>query len=63
MIQKIVEQIQNNQRFLVVAHENPDGDAIGSTLGLANALRGMGKDVVALNVDPVPAVMSFLPVQ
>ena len=61
MIQKIVEQIQNNQRFLVVAHENPDGDAIGSTLGLANALRGMGKDVVALNVDPVPAVMSFLP--
>lgn len=61
MIQKIVEQIVNNQRFLVVAHENPDGDAIGSTLGLAAALREMGKDVVALNVDPVPDIMRFLP--
>ncbi|MDX2493526.1 MAG: bifunctional oligoribonuclease/PAP phosphatase NrnA, partial [Desulfuromusa sp.] len=49
------------QRFLVVAHENPDGDAIGSTLGLALALRDMGKDVVAYNVDGVPEVMRFLP--
>ena len=61
MIQQIVEKITNNQRFLVVAHENPDGDAIGSTLGLANALREMGKEVVALNVDPVPEIMRFLP--
>ncbi|HEY5673249.1 MAG TPA: bifunctional oligoribonuclease/PAP phosphatase NrnA [Malonomonas sp.] len=61
MIQEIVEKIKNSQRFLVVAHENPDGDAIGSTLGLANALREMGKDVVALNVDSVPEIMRFLP--
>ncbi len=61
IIQQIVEQIENNQRFLVVAHENPDGDAIGSTLGLALALRDMGKDVVAYNIDGVPEVMRFLP--
>jgi len=61
MIKQIVEQIETNQSFLVVAHENPDGDAIGSTLGLANALREMGKDVVALNVDGVPQIMQFLP--
>jgi phosphoesterase RecJ-like protein len=61
MIQQIVEQIENNQRFLVVSHENPDGDAIGSTLGLASALRKMGKQVVALNVDGIPQVMRFLP--
>lgn len=61
MIPQIVEQIKNNQSFLVVAHENPDGDAIGSTLGLANALREMGKEVVALNVDGVPQIMQFLP--
>ncbi|MDX2493881.1 MAG: DHH family phosphoesterase, partial [Desulfuromusa sp.] len=61
IIQQIIEQIENNQRFLVVAHENPDGDAIGSTLGLALALRDMGKDVVAYNVDGVPEVMRFLP--
>lgn len=61
MIQKIVEQIKTGQRFLVVAHENPDGDAIGSTLGLANALREMGKQVVAFNVDQVPEILRFLP--
>jgi len=61
IIQQIVEQIENNQHFLVVAHENPDGDAIGSTLGLALALRDMGKDVVAYNVDGIPEVMRFLP--
>ena len=33
ILQQILQQIQNNRSFLVVAHENPDGDAIGSTLG------------------------------
>ncbi len=61
VVQQIIEQIKNNQRFLVVAHENPDGDAIGSTLGLALALRDMGKDVVAYNVDNIPEIMQFLP--
>jgi len=57
VLNQIVEQIRKNQRFLVVAHENPDGDAIGSTLGLALALRDMGKDVVAYNVDGIPEIM------
>ncbi len=61
IIQQIIDEINRNQTFLVVAHENPDGDAIGSTLGLALALRDMGKDVVAYNVDGIPAVMQFLP--
>ena len=61
IIQQIIEKIEKNQSFLVVAHENPDGDAIGSTLGLALALRDMGKDVVAYNVDGVPEIMRFLP--
>ena len=61
IVQQIIEKINNNQRFLVVAHENPDGDAIGSTLALALSLRDMGKDVVAYNADAVPDVMRFLP--
>ncbi|MEE4254370.1 MAG: bifunctional oligoribonuclease/PAP phosphatase NrnA [Desulfuromusa sp.] len=61
IVQQIIETINSNQTFLVVAHENPDGDAIGSTLGLALALRDMGKDVIAYNVDAVPEVMDFLP--
>lgn len=61
ILQKIHQQIRNNHSFLVVAHENPDGDAIGSTLGLALALKNMGKDVVAFNIDGVPDIMGFIP--
>ena len=61
VVQQIIEQINNNQSFLVVAHENPDGDAIGSTLGLALALRSLGKDVIAYNIDAIPEIMGFLP--
>lgn len=61
ILQQIVDCINSHQTFLVVAHENPDGDAIGSTMALALALREMGKDATAYNSDPVPAAMSYLP--
>lgn len=61
MIPQILELIDSGQSFLVVAHENPDGDAIGSTLGLTLALRDMGKEAVAFNVDGIPDLMRFLP--
>jgi phosphoesterase RecJ-like protein len=61
ILQQIAELIKNNDTFLVLAHEGPDGDAIGSTLGLAQALLENGKDVVAYNVDGLPQSMCFLP--
>ncbi len=40
--------LQNHQGPIVVlAHENPDGDALGSVLGLSRALRAIGKSVIA----------------
>lgn len=57
----ILREIEQGQRFLVAAHEGPDGDAIASTLALTHALRALGKEVVAYNVDPVPDVLTFLP--
>lgn len=59
-VQQIIKLINDKQSFLVVAHENPDGDAIGSTLGLCLALREMGKNAVAYNVDTVPEAMCYL---
>jgi phosphoesterase RecJ-like protein len=47
--------------FLIACHENPEGDAIGSELALALALRKMGKIATVLNADPVPANLLFLP--
>jgi phosphoesterase RecJ-like protein len=48
-------------RFLIACHENPEGDAIGSELALALALRRMGKKATVLNADPVPGNLLFLP--
>lgn len=49
------------QRIVVITHVGPDGDAIGSMLGLAHALRREGKDVVAAVDEGVPGELMFLP--
>lgn len=49
------------QRILLVTHVSPDGDAIGSLLGLTNALRSMGKVVDAAVDGGVPDFLEFLP--
>jgi phosphoesterase RecJ-like protein len=61
IIEKILSILRDKQLILVASHENPDGDAIASTLALANALREIGKDVVAYNRDGVPNDYRFLP--
>lgn len=47
--------------FLVTSHVDPDGDAVGSCLGLYHALRGMEKDVIVALESPLPANLRFLP--
>lgn len=61
MTEAILKIIKQGSRFLVASHENPDGDAIGSTLALVNALRQAGKEVVAYNRDHIPDDFQFLP--
>ncbi|HHD11256.1 MAG TPA: bifunctional oligoribonuclease/PAP phosphatase NrnA, partial [Deltaproteobacteria bacterium] len=56
-----IEEIKKGRRFLVISHVNPEGDAVGSLLGLALALKEAGKDVVPYLEDPVPEVLRFLP--
>ncbi|WP_291428619.1 bifunctional oligoribonuclease/PAP phosphatase NrnA [Deinococcus sp.] len=45
--------------FVILSHENPDGDALGSVLGLTRALRSLGRDVTAPMT--VPRYLKFLP--
>jgi phosphoesterase RecJ-like protein len=47
-LQAVAETLRAHDRFLVVTHENPDGDALGSLLAMTLALRGLGKDVEML---------------
>jgi len=58
---RAIELVRSGQRFLLTCHLRPDGDALGSMLGLAAILRELGKDVVMFNVDPVPEYLRFLP--
>ena len=45
-LKAIADALREHDRFLVVTHENPDGDALGSLLAATLALRQLGKDVV-----------------
>ncbi|HET7498207.1 MAG TPA: DHH family phosphoesterase, partial [Candidatus Eisenbacteria bacterium] len=47
--------------FLILSHIDPDGDAVGSSLGLSWALRPIGKRVTVANDSPLPASLRFLP--
>lgn len=57
----IRDQLSRARRVLVVSHIRPDGDAIGSLLGIGLALVHKGKEVVMGLVDGVPASFRQLP--
>lgn len=53
--------ILDARRILLLAHEKPDPDALGSALGLAHVLQPLGKVCVVACADPVPENYTFLP--
>lgn len=59
-MKKIVDEIKKNNKFLIISHENPDGDAVGSVLGLFFGLKKLKKDVVPVLPNKVPKIYSFL---
>jgi len=59
-IDQIETLIRNAGSVWIGCHIFPDGDAIGSTLGLMWGLRQLGKECVPACQDPVPSQFSFL---
>jgi phosphoesterase RecJ-like protein len=61
-LQAVVAALRERDRFVVVTHENPDGDALGSLLATTIALRELGKDVVMYlaGTGPLPREYSFM---
>ena len=53
--------ISDSEKIVLTCHVRPDGDAIGSTLGLWHLLRRLGKEAVVIVPDKAPANLSFLP--
>jgi len=60
MSQEIAKLLSNARRLLIITHIDPDGDAIGSLLGLGLALEKMGKKVTMGCQDPVPRRFLYL---
>lgn len=56
----IGEQFTTAQEILIVTHLRPDGDAIGSLLGLGLALQKVGKSVQMVSMDGVPSTFRHL---
>ena len=57
----IVDAIRARRRFVLSSHARPDGDAIGSQLAMAYALRAMGKEVRIVNQDAAPPPLMAFP--
>lgn len=60
-IREIISAIRKHERFLVVTHVRPDGDAIGAVLGMKRILERLGKQAGAFCQDRFPPEYAFLP--
>jgi len=56
----ILDAVRESRTLCVVGHIRPDGDCVGSQLGLTLALHGEGKKVLCWNEDPLPQKYEFL---
>jgi phosphoesterase RecJ-like protein len=50
----IIDRIRAGQRFVITSHMNPDGDAVGTAIGLARLLRRVGKSARVWLREPIP---------
>lgn len=61
MLSQVVELIENKSRFAITTHIKPDGDGVGSSLGLCWLLRSLGKNAEVIVRGDVPIAYRSLP--
>lgn len=61
--QKIKEFVDQAQSIVITSHKSPDGDSIGSSLGLYHILKKWGKQVQVVHPDPAPEFLHWVPGQ
>ena len=61
MLSQVVELIEAKGKFAITSHRRPDGDSLGSSLGLYWLLRALNKDVEVIMRDPAPNAYQQLP--
>lgn len=60
-IERFKRKVEESGRIVLTCHVRPDGDAIGSTLGLWHILHSLGKEVSVVVPDMLPKSLHFLP--
>lgn len=60
-IKHFAKILQDCKRVVMTCHVRPDGDALGSTLGLAHLLKALGKEANVIVPDQPPKTLSFMP--
>lgn len=60
-IPQCLQVLRSAKNIVITTHQNPDGDAIGSSLGLYHFARALGVNAVVINTSPTPSNLSFLP--
>ncbi|MBN1405043.1 MAG: bifunctional oligoribonuclease/PAP phosphatase NrnA [Candidatus Omnitrophica bacterium] len=58
---RVLQEIKRHNKFLIVSHVNPEGDAIGSQLAFLHLVKMLGKSGCMVNADGVPHRYSFMP--
>jgi bifunctional oligoribonuclease and PAP phosphatase NrnA len=56
----VVDRVRGARRVLAVAHENPDADTLGATLGVVRLVERLGGTADPVCTDPVPPLYTFL---
>jgi phosphoesterase RecJ-like protein len=57
---EIVEEIVSAKNIVITAHRSPDGDSIGSSMGLYQFIQKLGKKVVVCHPDPAPEFLHWV---
>ncbi len=57
---KIIDTLKNESHFNLISHMLPDGDSVGSLLGMGLGLRKIGKEVTLMTPGVVPSKYKFL---
>ena len=60
-IQSLKQELQTPKNIVIIPHRNPDGDAMGSTLGLCMFLKKFNHNVVVISPNEYPDFLAWMP--
>ena len=61
VVHQIAEAVRASHRIIILGHSHPDGDCLGSGLGLLGILDALGKDARFVTIGPLPHYLAYLP--